>query len=1448
MAQDRWVEVSSSPFEHEAQGLGVLRDLLPDASPFRVWSNLEFRDRDGNWFEVDALVLTRSALHVLELKSYAAPLSGTDTAWYHGGRTEDSPLLLANRKAKILKSRLADLGRDLQRRGQLPQGDLGLPYVKGSVFLHHSNADVRLPDSACTDLYVLDELATPGHGPDPISALFEEEPYRREVSRSTERTLVTLMEAMGTAVPRDREAGSWTVLAKGRVEPGTPGWQDFVVVHRATGQPGHARFASNANPQVLKLGQSLLRYEYRFLEPLRHDGVLGVLDLVQEPSLGTGIVFEHPGDLVRLDLWMDRFGESLPLSRRLEVVRRVGEVLQYAHEHGVAHRSLTPHSVWVSEPEADSPLEVKVGDWQSLGRLHAPSEGATRVQRLAVEADERQSSLLESFTAPESLVDDDADRIRLDVFALGALTCYLVAGRLPAGSAEDLRVRLREQSGLDVSIDVPEVSGVIRDAVLAATSPQPSKRTPTPRLFLEMLDRPDVTTTAPAESSLDPREAGPGAVLADGRFTVLKRLGTGSTAVGLLVEDAALPEGAPARVLKVALHESAVRRLESEASVLAGLDDPRVAGLVEGPFELGGTSALLLESAGEKTLQAELREQGGRLLVEQAESLGRDLLDALVYLESVGVDHRDIKPSNLGLQSRAKQRRRLTIFDFSASREPADVLSVGTPPFLDPFLGGRRSLYDTAAERYSVAVVLYEMLTGLRPQYGEDPTADPASVSDALVIPDGTFSGLDAEGGRMRDFFTRALARDKNDRFDTAEEMRRAWRAMFGTMTTTTEADGDELAALAELATPLVVSGLSPKALSTLGLLSRVSGTAPVTTVEEFLRLDAMRLDGLPAQLPVKNELRHRRKQWAEQLGLPQEEAPAEQSWSPTSVADSLLERSEELGQLEHELAVQVLGASDQRVDAFATQAVLGRGLSAPLSSASVMGRLKSLIVGLFDAAGPTGALLEPVTRLVDATVDELGGVAAVEELADAVAGPAPAGESAADAARRRRAAEGLLRLVVDRRRYVMGLEDREPLETRRRENVVVAVARRTELLDVAVRLGDAADRALPGSAPRVASPARTREALEPALAPLRSAGDGEDALVETLLAGMRPARLAAAMSQAAAVSSSGELYDRELPARDALALTLGGVVTDASVFTGEEIRSRVAARFPALRPLPAHGSLDELLEAAQVPLRLDADAESGRSAGGVYRSPHRTTTATRATYTETALATATASGLVPGAAPSHSWDESPSETARSLKRSRERRSYLVLGTEPRRLERAAAALVAQGAERLDVTDALVDALRAYGRTHERPSLDTLLEADASPVGSRPRRTLQSFMDKVVLPGVRDELSRLMSGEGAAPGAPLLVTGVAPLVRYGAVDALTELSDQAAARGRAVWVLVPQTERQHGAVMDGAPLSSGPNQFLDLEAEWVREHSARPGADGARVTTAAVAAGEETTA
>ncbi|MFD2157214.1 NERD domain-containing protein [Rhodococcus jostii] len=69
----------------------MLRGLMPSASPYRAWTNFEFMDNHGQWHEVDALVLGRRRLHLVELKHFTGLLRGTETSWVRTTLSRQDP-------------------------------------------------------------------------------------------------------------------------------------------------------------------------------------------------------------------------------------------------------------------------------------------------------------------------------------------------------------------------------------------------------------------------------------------------------------------------------------------------------------------------------------------------------------------------------------------------------------------------------------------------------------------------------------------------------------------------------------------------------------------------------------------------------------------------------------------------------------------------------------------------------------------------------------------------------------------------------------------------------------------------------------------------------------------------------------------------------------------------------------------------------------------------------------------------------------------------------------------------------------------------------------------------------------------------------------------------------------------------------------------------------------
>ena len=323
----------------------------------------------------------------------------------------------------------------------------------------------------------------------------------------------------------------------------------------------------------------------------------------------------------------------------------------------------------------------------------------------------------------------------------------------------------------------------------------------------------------------------------------------------------------------MALSASAAQRLSWEAATLRKLTDSRIVRLIDGPFEVAGRTVIVLDRAGERTLADEIRQQGP-LTIGELEKLGEDLLHAVLYLEEEKVWHRDIKPDNLALREVPRKGRRLVLFDFSLAGVPDSEIGVGTPVYLDPFLGtGSRQRYDQAAERYAVAVTLHEMASGELPSWG-DGLVEASMLDPSEQLPHLAEDSFDPVlRDRLVEFFGRALHRDAARRFGSLKEMTRAWTDVFRgldetpplttrhTITLDDSAEPDEArdaaAKAATADTPLAAAGLTARALS---IAQQQLG---VTTVGELLRVQPKRIMQLRGiGIIPRNELVRRAGQW----------------------------------------------------------------------------------------------------------------------------------------------------------------------------------------------------------------------------------------------------------------------------------------------------------------------------------------------------------------------------------------------------------------------------------------------------------------------------------------------------------------------------------------------------------------------------------------------------------
>jgi predicted Ser/Thr protein kinase len=150
---------------------------------------------------------------------------------------------------------------------------------------------------------------------------------------------------------------------------------------------------------------------------------------------------------------------------------------------------------------------------------------------------------------------------------------------------------------------------------------------------------------------------------------------------------------------------------------------------------------------------------------------------ALDVAHREGVVHRDVKPANLLLDGEGHVH--VADFGIASAAGMASLTMTGTVLGTAGYLAPEQAQGDRAgpaSDRYALAIVAWELLTGKRPFESESPTAEAAAHVNAPIPSLSDRSSLPHE---LDPVFRRALAKEPGERFGTAEEFVAALRAAF---------------------------------------------------------------------------------------------------------------------------------------------------------------------------------------------------------------------------------------------------------------------------------------------------------------------------------------------------------------------------------------------------------------------------------------------------------------------------------------------------------------------------------------------------------------------------------------------------------------------------------------------------------------------------------------------
>jgi serine/threonine-protein kinase len=308
--------------------------------------------------------------------------------------------------------------------------------------------------------------------------------------------------------------------------------------------------------------------------------------------------------------------------------------------------------------------------------------------------------------------------------------------------------------------------------------------------------------------------------LLNGQFQILQKIGSGGMGSVYKAAQPAMNRMVAVKILhpKLANRKDLVSRFRREARAMSHLTHPNtVKVLLYGELN-DGSLYIVMEYLEGKNLNQVVRKEGP-MPVERAIPILVQVCGALQEAHLMGIVHRDLKPENIFLSTNGGLRDYPKVLDFGLAKvterelRPGSIMLTqegmifGTPEFMSPEQAQGKTL-DARSDIYSLATILYELLTGKLPFDARTPmefiqlhvTKQPISLDNRVPgksFPPGLAGAL-----------ARALAKQPDQRYASAAEFAEALKPFASTSKGYTALmPASALAALKEAMPPPPVAG-----------------------------------------------------------------------------------------------------------------------------------------------------------------------------------------------------------------------------------------------------------------------------------------------------------------------------------------------------------------------------------------------------------------------------------------------------------------------------------------------------------------------------------------------------------------------------------------------------------------------------------------------------------------
>lgn len=297
----------------------------------------------------------------------------------------------------------------------------------------------------------------------------------------------------------------------------------------------------------------------------------------------------------------------------------------------------------------------------------------------------------------------------------------------------------------------------------------------------------DITVTSMAR----PQDPFIGRDILNGQFQILQKIGSGGMGSVYKALQPAMNRMVAVKILhpKLANRKDLVSRFRREARAMSHLTHPNTVKVyLYGELE-DGSLYIVMEYLEGKNLNQTVRAEGPMPL-ERGIPILIQASNALEEAHRAGIIHRDLKPENIFISQQGGMRDYAKVLDFGLAKvteremRPGSVILTqegmvfGTPEFMSPEQAQGKPL-TPSSDIYSLAIILYEVLTGKLPFDAKNPmefiqlhvTTPPKPINER--VPGKTFPPL------LWSVLSKALAKRSEDRHASGGEFAHALGAVL---------------------------------------------------------------------------------------------------------------------------------------------------------------------------------------------------------------------------------------------------------------------------------------------------------------------------------------------------------------------------------------------------------------------------------------------------------------------------------------------------------------------------------------------------------------------------------------------------------------------------------------------------------------------------------------------